>query len=269
MGDLKVLENFVDRVYVTDTGGGHPATGLTLTCTIIDESGNRSVGTFAEMGNGWYKVTDFTPDAIGTWCTEWAAPAGYTVHYPYKEFKVGGGVLADIDAKTTNLPADPADDSDIDTSVAALNTLLTNGTYGLSAINTALTFQQQADAAISQANPISDQLYTVLNTTLNARIISLATYITWATTQPTNLRIVITIDGNTITYTATTPVSATVYYDSLIPTAAAASQSLSTTAFSPYRAFLLEGRSIKVEVAVTWATTQPTPLVCRVKYAKR
>jgi hypothetical protein len=33
------------------------------------------------------------------------------------------------------------------------------------------------------------------------------------------------------------------------------------------RAFLLEGRSVKIEISVTW-TVQPSPLVCRVKYAK-
>ena len=34
------------------------------------------------------------------------------------------------------------------------------------------------------------------------------------------------------------------------------------------RPFLYEGRSVKVEVRITWAVTQPTPLVCRVKWAK-
>jgi hypothetical protein len=48
------------------------------------------------MGNGWYKITDFTPDADGTWCTEWAVTGAYTIHYPYKEFKVGGGQEATV-----------------------------------------------------------------------------------------------------------------------------------------------------------------------------
>jgi hypothetical protein len=120
------------------------------------------------MSNGWYKITDFTPDNDGTWCTEWAVAGAYTIAYPFKEFKVGGGVTADIDgkvdvideyhdvpaqdaaanaqinevvgnktdtvggdslvslaklikAKTDNLPADPADDSDLDAAISIID----------------------------------------------------------------------------------------------------------------------------------------------------
>ena len=141
-------ENFVDRVYITTTATGAAKTGLSPSCTFIDESGNRTAGTVAEMSNGWYKITDFTPDADGTWCTEWAVAGAYTIHYPFKEFKVGGGqeadILADtnelqtdwtnggrldllvdaIKAKTDNLPADPADDSDIDSQLSTIDTVV-------------------------------------------------------------------------------------------------------------------------------------------------
>lgn len=183
-------ENFQDRIFITVTATGAAATGLAPTCTFVDELGNRTAGTVAEMSNGWYKITDFTPDADGTWCTEWAVAGAYTIHYPFKEFKVGGGQGADIQgsgfdaatdslvklhddhiteisgarlgeldaanlptdvdailvdtnelqtdwvnggrldllidaikAKTDNLPADPADDSDID---AQLSTIVTD-----------------------------------------------------------------------------------------------------------------------------------------------
>ena len=130
-------------------------------------------------------------------------------------------------------------------------------------------FQHQADATLSQANPVSATLYTILDTTLNVRIISIETDITWATTQPTPLEIVVTIDGVSTIFTVTDPVSATAYFASLKADATANAQTLETTdRAASGRPFLLEGRSVKVEARITWATTQPTPLDVRVKYAK-
>ena len=130
-------------------------------------------------------------------------------------------------------------------------------------------FQHQADAVLSQANPVSATLYQVLATTKNVRIIGFMTNITWATTQPTPLEVIITVDGQTITFVIANPVSATPYYDFINKNAAADAQSCTTDINEAQRrSFLLEGRSVKVEVRITWATTQPTPLVCRVKYAK-
>ena len=100
MGDLKVGESFEDRVYIVDSSGA-AKTGLAPSCTIIDESGNRTAGTVAEMASGWYKVTDFTPDAAGTWCLEWAVAGTYVIQYPNKLFKVGGGTLSDIETELT------------------------------------------------------------------------------------------------------------------------------------------------------------------------
>jgi len=126
----------------------------------------------------------------------------------------------------------------------------------------------QPDAAISQVNPVSAQYYTVLDTTPNVRIISIHAKITWAVTQPTPLEVRVTIDGNLITYAVTNPVSGTDYHAQVTPGASEASQTLGTTNPALYRPFLCEGRSVKVEVRITWAVTQPTPLACRVKYAK-
>lgn len=135
---------------------------------------------------------------------------------------------------------------------------------------TTATFQQQADAAISQANPVSTTLYTVLAATANVRIISISATVTWAVTQPNPLEVLVTIDGNTLVFIAANPVSATPYFAVIEPYAPETTQILSNDVNSTrYRAFLLEGRSVQVQVRVTWAVTQPTPLVCRVKYAKR
>ncbi len=127
---------------------------------------------------------------------------------------------------------------------------------------------QQADAVISQANPVSTTLYTALATAKNVRVISIIAQIDWAVTQPTPLEIVCTIDGQTLIFAKTNPVSGQDYTPLPIMWAAANSQeSVTSTAENRARPFLIEGRSIKIEARVTWAITQPTPLICRVKYA--
>ena len=126
-------------------------------------------------------------------------------------------------------------------------------------------YQQQADATLSQANPVSTTLYTVLDTTKNVRIIGIEADITWATTQPTPLEVVVTIDGVVLTAALVNPVSGTLY-QWMIQTHAAEPQLVAANTSN--KSFELEGRSVKVEARITWATTQPTPLVCRVKYAK-
>ena len=128
---------------------------------------------------------------------------------------------------------------------------------------------QQADAYLSQANPVSTTLYTVLATTANVRIISITARTDWAVTQPTPLEVVITIDGISLIFLKHNPVTVTQYSAQLNESEAVTNMLLGTNdAHTPFRAFLLEGRSVKVEVRVTWAITQPTPLFCRVKYAK-
>jgi len=94
MGDLKVGEAFQDRVFIKSNVFGVGATGLTPTCFFIDESGNRTGVATTEMSNGWYYVS-FTPDVLGTWCVEWKVVGNYTIYFPYKEFKVGGGRTED------------------------------------------------------------------------------------------------------------------------------------------------------------------------------
>ncbi|GAF91673.1 unnamed protein product, partial [marine sediment metagenome] len=97
MGDLKVDETFQDAVFITSTKTGLGIAGLTPTCHFVKISdGTRVAGTVQEVGAGWYRVTDFTNDADGSWGTEWAVPGAYTIHGKVKEFKVGGGILAEL-----------------------------------------------------------------------------------------------------------------------------------------------------------------------------
>lgn len=131
-------------------------------------------------------------------------------------------------------------------------------------------YAQQADAAISQANPVSDTVYPVLAATPNVMVIAAYIKITWAVTQPTNLRIIVTVDGKAITYTIASPVTATAYFPVLTADTDGSQLSSSTIGSGTIIAMSnISGRSVQVDAAITWAVTQPTPLVCRVKYAKR
>lgn len=125
-------------------------------------------------------------------------------------------------------------------------------------------FQQQADVAISQANPVSTTLYEVLPTAKNVRVISIYAETTGGTVDP--LDVVVTIDGETITYTVATPGSGTPYFAINRANLGETAQALGTTDLSDRNPFIREGRSVKVEARVTW-TVQPNPLQCRVKYA--
>ena len=107
MGDLKTAETFVDCIFIVDSSTGLKKTGLSPTCTFIKAAdGTRTTGTVAELGDGWYKCTDFVSDAAGTWLTEWAVSGSYSIHYPFKEFKVGGGQTADVYSDTQTIVAD-------------------------------------------------------------------------------------------------------------------------------------------------------------------
>jgi len=129
---------------------------------------------------------------------------------------------------------------------------------------------QQPDAAISQANPVSGTLYTVLDTTPDAIIELVSFNVTWSVTQPTNLRLIVTVDGVVQTYTTASPVSGTNYYPAASMAAESAQGNSTTQGSNTVGALpVMSGKSVKIEVAITWATTQPTPLVCRVKYARK
>jgi len=98
---LKIAELFRDYCLLTVTATGARATLLAdVTCQVYDEAGVAFGAAIiaTETANGWY-YAEFTPDAAGTWTTEWsktANPEDYTFHYPYKEFQVGAGQEADI-----------------------------------------------------------------------------------------------------------------------------------------------------------------------------
>jgi hypothetical protein len=126
-----------------------------------------------------------------------------------------------------------------------------------------------ADALLSGTGntaPVSLTKYTVLAEAKNVRLMGIEADVTWGVTQPSLLEVIVTVSDIPFIFKVADPVSTTKYFASL-STVAADSQILETID-RPARTYLLEGRSVKVEIRVTWATTQPTPLNCRVKYAK-
>ena len=127
-------------------------------------------------------------------------------------------------------------------------------------------FKHQPDATLDQADPASGTKYTLLDTTRNVRIISISAKCTW-TVQPSPLEVHLTIDGIAHKFSAVDPVSTDLYFAFVREGFHETNQLLETTAYGPYRAFLIEGRSVKVEVEITGGTV--SNLSARVKWAQK
>lgn len=125
-------------------------------------------------------------------------------------------------------------------------------------------FKHQADATLTQASAVSGTKYTVLDTTKNVRIISIAALDDWSV-DTTLLEVHVTIDGESFVWQVD-PTDNTWY--SVRDIDAGATNLLQTlnAASSTNQAFILEGKSVKVEVETTGGTS--VSLQCRVKYAK-
>lgn len=124
-------------------------------------------------------------------------------------------------------------------------------------------FVHQADAVLNQANPVSGTLYTVLDTTKNVRLIALVVKVTFSV-QPTPLEVHITVDGQTLLFSQTDPSSATNYYLFVHPTAPGLTITGEELTRKP---FVLEGRSMKIEVEITGGTV--SNLYANAMHAKR
>jgi len=121
---------------------------------------------------------------------------------------------------------------------------------------------QQAEITYSLALPVSGAKNVVLAPTANVRIIAIYALVTW-TVQPNPLEVHITIDGQLLTAAQANPATATMYF---VQKAATVSLQFSVTDLTPYLSFLLEGRSVKIEVETTGGTVQS--IDCYVKYQK-
>ena len=105
-----------------------------------------------------------------------------------------------------------------------------------------VVFEHQAHATLSQANPVVNNWYTVLNTTSNVRLYAICCRV--ADTAET-LQVRLTIDGQTLTdsFEATAD---TTYYNYLRFTDADLWFQTTTYLVGVYT--YIEGRSVKVEV---------------------
>jgi len=107
--------------------------------------------------------------------------------------------------------------------------------------------KRQPDKYLYQTDPVSDQLYPVLDATDNVRVIAAYAVATWSV-QPTQLGVRLTVDGVLETYIKGNPEN---NVDYLIEPAM---RTLKTYAEVGGRSFALEGRRVKVEARVTGGT---------------
>ena len=137
---------------------------------------------------------------------------------------------------------------------------------GITPIVPYLPPELQADATLTQANPVSGTKYTVLATIANTVILSIATAVVW-TVQPSPLEAHLTIDGNTLTHSKANPATGAYYYAHHTPSATETLQLMDGSYDVAMRIFKThEGRSVKVEAETTGGTT--SSLVCRVRHGK-
>ena len=125
--------------------------------------------------------------------------------------------------------------------------------------------EYQADATLSQDNPVSGTKYVVLDTVKNVRIISIMIKVAW-TGQPSPLQVWVTIDGQLLEFTKANPETDVGYTTVANPLGVGWELLKYDGYYGRSRAFFLEGRSVKVEVETTGGTV--SNLSARVKYAK-
>lgn len=104
----------------------------------------------------------------------------------------------------------------------------------------------QADAVLAQAAPVQNTYYPILNTTSNCRVLAIFGMV--ADTGET-LQLRLTIDGQVIENTAAA-VPANTYFEAVHFVGGVIEWTTIDTG-ARYRAFLIEGKSVKVEIRKT------------------
>ena len=116
-----------------------------------------------------------------------------------------------------------------------------------STVNQYSGFQLQADATLTEVDPVKDTVYTVLDTTDNVRLLFITLNV--AAFDET-LHCQITIDGEVFTGSVAATAGVTYYVRKATNTA---TLGLSSTLYTTAIYNCLEGRSVKVEV---WKSTE-------------
>jgi len=125
------------------------------------------------------------------------------------------------------------------------------------------TWQHQPDAELTQANPVQNTWYPVINATGGVRIIYLEVDIAAAVED---LECRVTIDGNVLTAIQPAAIIATPYYF-LLWANTPNGVIFNVTDNLVYRTYLLEGDSVTVEVRKTTALGAGA-LHCLMKWAR-
>lgn len=111
--------------------------------------------------------------------------------------------------------------------------------------------EHQPMAELDQASPGDGTTYDVLPVDELVRLLGFSARCTW-TVQPTPLECFVTIDGNTLTFKKSNPVSNTWYYGNLVYSAAENNLPMGTGQFQ--WAHVLEGRSVQLESEISGGT---------------
>lgn len=130
------------------------------------------------------------------------------------------------------------------------------------------SYIHQLDLTVNETPPTLGLPYVLLPATAKVRIISLFAQCTW-TVQPSPLEIRLTVDGQTLLFSVSNPVTATPYVAYIDAVQADnASFLIAYGQVDEYRAgrgFLLEGQNVYAEVEISGGTVQN--LLARIKYA--
>ena len=112
----------------------------------------------------------------------------------------------------------------------------------------------QPEKSLIMANPIAGVEYDLLPLASNVRILGMWANCAWSV-QPSNLQILGYIDGETWKWNRSNPVSMTAYFACISMANSKMAQTLSTTQYDMYRAFLLEGRSVRLTCKLIGGTS--------------
>ena len=128
-----------------------------------------------------------------------------------------------------------------------------------------VVFEHQPDATLSQATPVQNQWYTVLDAKKGVKIYSVVILV-WTASETLEVRV--TIDGQVLVGSVEATHTTYYYVHHKLYAAAASALAIDGNIFLLGHYTPLEGREVKVEVRKTTAAGSGT-LDARVVYAKR
>lgn len=117
-------------------------------------------------------------------------------------------------------------------------------------LSLAKTPKAQAIATLNQAAPVQNTWYTILSEQKNCRLIGFGASVAVA---DETLEIRLTVDGVVFSTVALACTAGTVYYGYLSQNNVAQICGLSATEYTSFKTFIIEGRTVKLEIRKTTA----------------